>query len=176
MFFDNWKGVYRIIIMALLTYPTLVFILRVSGKRTLSKMNMFDLVITVAIGSSFATIILSDKIAFVEGFTAITMLTLLQFIVTWISVRSKKFTELIKSEPRLLYYQGEYLDKALREERVRVGEIRQSIRTSSIASMDKVDAVILETDGSMSVVKKDSKKEHQTDTSMKGVKGMEKVK
>lgn len=55
MFFDNWMGILRVLVGG--AYATLVVFLRVSGKRTLAKLNAFDLVITVSLGSTLASII-----------------------------------------------------------------------------------------------------------------------
>lgn len=84
----------------------MVLLLRVSGKRTLTKMNAFDLVVTVALGSTLATVLLTKSVALAEGLTAFVLLIFLQFVLTWLSVRSRAVGRLVKSEPTLLVYQG----------------------------------------------------------------------
>lgn len=154
MFFNSWEGIWRILIVGLLSYAALVLLLRVSGKRTLSKMNAFDLVVTVALGSILATILLNKKVALLEGISAFFILIFLQYLVAWISVRSIRFKKLIKSNPQLLFYKGQYLHEKINNERILEVEILQAARSSGIHSMEDVEAVVLETDGSMSVIKK----------------------
>lgn len=152
MFFDDWQTLWRTAIVGTCAYFALIFLLRISGKRTLSKMNAFDFVVTVALGSTLATILLSKQTALAEGVLALALLIFLQFIITWLSVRWDLIGRLVKAEPRLLYYQGEYLYSAMKRERVEAEEIRQALRSSGgSTTADKV-AVVLETDGSMSVV------------------------
>ncbi|MFN2441460.1 MAG: DUF421 domain-containing protein, partial [Thermoanaerobaculia bacterium] len=67
MFFDDIQGLIRVFVISILAYVALVLFLRVSGKRTLTKLNAFDLVVTVALGSTLATIILSKDVALAEG-------------------------------------------------------------------------------------------------------------
>ena len=67
MFFDTWSGLLRIIVVGTLAYAALVVLLRVWGKRTLSRMNAFDFVVTVALGSTLATVLLSRNVALLEG-------------------------------------------------------------------------------------------------------------
>ena len=67
MFFDGWAGLLRVLVVGALAYAALVLLLRVSGKRTLSKMNAFDLVVTVALGSTLATVLPSRDVALAEG-------------------------------------------------------------------------------------------------------------
>ena len=52
MFFDSWFGLLRVLVVGALAYAALILFLRVSGKRTLTKLNAFDLVVTVALGSN----------------------------------------------------------------------------------------------------------------------------
>ena len=153
MFFNNWAGMARTALVGIIAYASLILFLRISGKRTLSKMNAFDFVITVALGSTLATIILSKDTPLAEGLLALGLLILLQFVITFLSVRSKIVSRMVKAEPQLLYYRGEYLMNAMKTERVNQGEILQAMRTQGMNEAD-VEAVVLETDGSFSVVKK----------------------
>ena len=57
MFFESWFGIVRVALIGVCAYAALVVMLRVSGKRTLSKMNAFDFVVTVALGSTLATVL-----------------------------------------------------------------------------------------------------------------------
>ena len=61
------SDLWRIVIIGALIYPALIAILRLSGKRTLAKLNAFDLTVTVALGSTLATIPLSRDVALLEG-------------------------------------------------------------------------------------------------------------
>jgi uncharacterized membrane protein YcaP (DUF421 family) len=156
MFFDNWSGLGRIAVVGPLAYVALLITLRISGKRTLSKMNAFDLVVTVALGSTLATIILSSDVALAEGVLALVVLVALQFIVSWSSVRSATVSNLIKAEPVLLLHHGRLLGEQMRTARVVEDEIAAAVREQGFASFEDVDAVILETDGSFSVVPRTS--------------------
>jgi uncharacterized membrane protein YcaP (DUF421 family) len=152
MIFESWQGIGRVIVIGGLAYISLVILLRISGKRTLTKMNAFDLVVTVALGSTLATIVLSKDVALVEGVTAFILLISLQFAVTWLSVRSAAVRRLVKSDPTLLFYRGQMLPGALRSQRVTEEEVRAAIRAGSQSELADVEAVILETDGSFSVL------------------------
>ena len=152
MFFDSWQGLGRVLVVSLLAYPALVLLLRHSGKRTLSKMNAFDLVVTIALGSTFAAILLTKDVALAEGLLALFLLVSLQFMVAWLSVRFPAVQCLVKSEPTLLFHQGRMLDDALRAQRVLPAEVRAAIRSQGFSQMDEVEAVVLETDGRFSVL------------------------
>lgn len=156
MFFDSWYDLLRVVVVGTLAYAGLVALLRTTGKRTLSKMSAFDLVVTVALGSILATVLLSGDVSLSEGLLAFFLLCMLQYVVAWASVRSARFQDLIKSEPTLLFYRGRYLQAALRKERVTHEEILAAVRAQGTASLSSVEAVVLETDGSLSVVQSSS--------------------
>nr|WP_082220355.1 YetF domain-containing protein [Domibacillus robiginosus] len=162
MFFNSWETIERTIIVGILAYIGLIFFVRISGKRTLSKMNAFDLVVTVALGSTLATILLSKKVALAEGFTAFLLLIGMQYLIAWLSVRSTFVSQIIKSTPKLLYYKGEYFKYTMKKERVLEVEILQAVRSNGTSSMSQVEAVVLETDGSISVIKKSNHTEYST--------------
>ncbi|GAM16073.1 DUF421 domain-containing protein [Mesobacillus selenatarsenatis] len=163
MLFNSWDAVWRTLIVGVLAYSSLVLLLRVSGKRTLSKMNAFDLIVTVALGSTLATILLNKNVALVEGISAFFILIALQYLVAWLSIRSDGFKKLIKSDPKLIFYQGKYLKENIVKERVLEVEILQAARSSGISSMEQVEAVVLETDGRISVIKKSDSKTNTLD-------------
>jgi uncharacterized membrane protein YcaP (DUF421 family) len=152
MFFDSWMGLLRTVIVGICAYAGLLILVRISGKRTLSKMNAFDLIVTVALGSTLATILLSKDTALAEGIVALGLLIFLQFSITWLSVRSQTVSRLVKAEPRLVFHRGEFLQRAMKAERVNRGELLQAMRSQGVSSLAQVEAVVLETDGSFSVL------------------------
>ena len=139
-----------------LAYVALVAILRISGKRTLTKLNALDLVVTVALGSTLATVLLSKSVALVEGVLAMALLVFLQFAITWRSVRSSRFQELVKGEPTLVMRKGQFLDGAMRAQRITQEEVMAALRSNGVEDAAEVAAVVLETDGSIAVIKKAS--------------------
>ena len=152
MMFDSWASTGRVIVVGVLAYAALVMMLRISGKRTLSKINAFDLVVTVALGSTLATVLLNRSVPLAEGVLALALLISLQYVITWLSVRSPRFRKLIKSEPTLVVHQGQNLDAALNDQRVTRDEIEAALRQQGRGDLSQVNSVVLETDGSLSVV------------------------
>ena len=115
-------------------------------------MNAFDLIVTVALGSTLATVLLAKEVALAEGVLAFALLIGLQFAVTWTSVRVRWVRRLATGEPIMLLYGGQFLPAALLTSRVTEDEVRAAVRSEGVDSLERVLAVILETDGSFSVV------------------------
>ncbi|MDN7023537.1 DUF421 domain-containing protein [Methanoculleus sp. FWC-SCC1] len=158
----------RLIIVGIFAYLALVIILRVSGKRTLAAMNAFDFIVTVALGSTLASVITSTTVSLLEGIFALLILVGLQYVVTWFSVRINLVERMAKSEPRLLYYDGTLLRDAMKDERITEAEIEQALRAQGAGSRESVHAVVLETNGNLSVISQGGDGEV---TSLSNVKG-----
>lgn len=168
MFFESWFSLLRVIIVGSLAYGALIFWLRIFGKRTLSKWNAFDFVVTIALGSTLATVLLSKDVVLIEGIAAFLLLIGLQFIITWLSVRFRFVQRLIKAEPTLLLRTGKMLTDVLTRERITESEVLAAVRSEGIASLEEIEAVVLETDGTFSVIRHTSKNQK---TSLKDVVG-----
>lgn len=168
MFFDSWVSFGTTAVVGFLAYIALVFLLRISGKRTLSKMNAFDLIVTVALGSTLATVFVSSTVPLTRGVLAFALLILFQYTITWLSVRSPEFRRLVKAEPTLLFHRGEFLKGAMKQQRVTEEEIRASLRTQGVAGIESVEAVVLESDSGFSVVMKPAKGQKSSLTDVMG--------
>ncbi|HEX2147612.1 MAG TPA: YetF domain-containing protein [Pseudorhizobium sp.] len=154
LFFQGWENVVRTLVVGVLAYIVLILFIRISGKRTLAKLNAFDLVVTVALGSTLASILLQKSIALTEGAVALGLLIGLQYLVTFLSVRSRGFAKMIRSEPTLLARKGEFCTDALLNQRLTEDEVLSAVRSQGLGGLEQVEAVILESDGSLSVIRK----------------------
>jgi uncharacterized membrane protein YcaP (DUF421 family) len=151
MFFHGWHGVTRVLVVGVIAYIALVSFLRISGKRTLAKLNAFDLVVTVALGSTLSAILLQESVALLEGVSALLLLVALQLAVTFTSVRSATFARAVRAEPALLARHGAYCDETMRRERITREEALSALRANGGHGIEEVDAMVLESDGSISV-------------------------
>ena len=152
MFFDGWDDLVRVLVVGVLSYAGIVVLLRATGKRTLSKMTAFDFIVTVALGSILASLLLNEDVTLSEGLLAIAVLCVLQYAVTWLSLRSEWFQSLVKARPAVLLSRGERLPEAMRRERVTEEEILAALRAHGMAGPEEAAAVILETDGSLTAL------------------------
>ncbi len=152
MYWSSLSDLLRIVIVGTLAYVALILMLRAAGKRVLSKMNAFDFVVTVALGSTLATVLLSKDVVLAEGVTALALLIALQYSIAWLSIRFRSVRRFTRSEPTLLFFRGNYLDAAMKRERVTEDAIRAGMRASGYLHLDQVEAVVLQTDGSLTVI------------------------
>ncbi len=155
MWFESWDQIIRVLIIGSVSYAALVVLLRASGKRTLSQLNAFDFIVTVALGSTLATILLSAEVSFVQGLTALVLLASLQLVVAAMSARWPRIRSLVTAKPVALVLGGQLQADELRRNRLTESEVRQAIRTAGSGDLSDIAAVILETNGTLSVIPTD---------------------
>lgn len=152
MIFSGWENLFHVLVVGTLAYTGLVFFLRLSGKRTLASMNAFDFIVSVAFGSTLASTMLPSKPALTDGLLALGLLVLLQYIVAWFEIRFPSFHRVVTSRPAMVFFRGEFLKKQMKRERIEEGDVLAIIRNKGITDLERVEAVVLETDGSFSVL------------------------
>lgn len=152
MLFQDWPTLARTLVAAPLAYVALLVVVRLSGKRALAKLNAFDLVVTVSLGSVLASVAVSSDVSVATGAAAFAILVGLQYLIAFLSVRLRTFQGLVKARPTLLVRDGTLLEDAMEAQRVTHSEILQGLRQQGLASLDQVAAVVLETDGTLSVI------------------------
>ena len=152
MFTHGWHDVVRVLLLGPIGYAALTLMLRVSRKRTLAHMNVFDFVMVVVIGEILATTIISDHVPLVRGLLALALLIGLQVLTSWLTTRSATVEHFVNGEPALLFHRGRFLRDSLRAQRVTEQEVLAAARVQGVADLSEVEAVVLETDGEFSVV------------------------
>lgn len=155
LFLEDWSGVLRAIVSALITYIAVVILVRLSGKRSASQMNNFDWIVTVAIGSIVGSTIVLKDLPLVEGLSAVVALLAAQYLVTKATILSRRFSSLVHAAPVIVFFDGEFVRPAMRRQRVTEQEVMAAIRKYGAHRLEEVDAVVLEADANLSVLLKE---------------------
>jgi uncharacterized membrane protein YcaP (DUF421 family) len=152
--FAGWEPILRILFVGTFAYFSLLLTLRASGSRTLARTNIFDFIVSVAIGSVFGRILTAKEVALVEACVAFALLALLQYLVSWLRLRSKAFAAVVDGSPSLLYFGGAYCRGAMRAVRIAETDLEEAVRAKGLGSLEEVEAIILEAGGAISIIQK----------------------
>jgi uncharacterized membrane protein YcaP (DUF421 family) len=153
MWFSSWGEVGRVVVLAIVGWVSLTTLIRVFGKRTISKMNPGDFVVTVALGSMVSTLILfSKQIPVANGIAALAAMVAVQFGVEWLTARSDRLRSAIDGSPVLLVHHGRMLRDTMRQENVDEQDLLEALRRHGVSRLADARAIVLEIDGSFSVI------------------------
>lgn len=143
-----------IIIRSLILYILVVFSVRLMGKRQLGELQPSELVITILV-SNIATLPLEDTdIPVIVGVTPILSLVCFEVIVSWLILRMPKLRKIISGSPKIVISNGKINRNVLRELRFSVDDLMTALRGRDIFDLSEVQFAIVETTGSMSIMKK----------------------
>jgi uncharacterized membrane protein YcaP (DUF421 family) len=159
LLFKDWESVWHVAVCAVLAYLILFLFIRISGKRTLAKLTAFDFVVTVTLGSTLSSMILA-KVTIAEGAVALALIIILQFVLAWSAKESKILEKAINSSPTMVFYRGKFLEDAMKKEVLTKEEIYAEIRRYRMLDVDEVEAVVMELNGELTVIKKSSGASH----------------
>ncbi len=139
-------------------YILVLVVMRIMGKREISQMQPFELVIAIMI-ADLASVPMSDTgIPIFNGIIPILALLLFQLIISIINLKSIRLRQIICGKPQILIYRGKIDEKALKKEKITINELQERLRQNNIFTLGDVEYAILETSGQISVIQKPEKR------------------
>ena len=153
--FTGFPPLLRILVVGTLSYFSLLVILHLSGQRMLGKMQTFDIVVAVTLGSTYGRLLTAHDTPFAEALTAFVLLATLHYVVSLLKYRCPAIAQIFTTKPLLVYYQGRYQRKAMRTQFITEQELLTAVRMHGCSSISEVEAIVLESDGSITVLKRD---------------------
>jgi uncharacterized membrane protein YcaP (DUF421 family) len=151
-FFSGWPSLARVVLVGVPLYFLLLAMLQWFGKHALAKSNAYGLVVTVSLGSAVASAVLTKEVSLADAVVAIALLLALQYALELAGSRWGWSSRFLNQTPALLLKDGQLLREALRRERVSEGEVLAAIRKHGVGCVEQVGAVVLEEDGTFSVI------------------------
>lgn len=143
-------------IKTIIAYVLVAIIFRVMGKREVGQMGTFDLVVFLLI-ADMVSISLEDTDKFLYHLIPVFILVILQIIISRISLKNAKFRNILDGKPTMIIKNGIINFKNMVDQRYTLDDLLLQLREKDIRSIDEVDYAILETNGRLSVFKKDDK-------------------
>jgi|SRR4051794_19344672 uncharacterized membrane protein YcaP (DUF421 family) len=127
---------------------------RVMGRRELSSLEPFDLILLVIVGDALQQGLTQDDYSLTGGVVVISTIALLQVFVSWVSFRFRRSRWLLEGEPLIVVERGKVIEKNLDRERMTREELAALLRQQQVASVDDVEWAVLETSGAVTVIRK----------------------
>jgi uncharacterized membrane protein YcaP (DUF421 family) len=145
---------WTFVLRATAIYVLVMVLIRVSGKRAVGQFTPFDLVMLILIGNAVQNGINGGDNSLTGAAIMATTLIALNYGVAFITSRSRRVERIVEGEPVVLARNGKLFEGVLRRELVSRDDFRESLRMNGIDDVAKVELALLETNGSISVVKK----------------------
>jgi uncharacterized membrane protein YcaP (DUF421 family) len=141
---------------AIIVFFAIFVVTRVVGRRELSTMEPFDLILLVVTGDLVQQGVTQSDYSLTGALTVIATIALLTIALSYVSFRVPKLRPMLDGEPLVLVQDGEVIERNLRRERITVDELLAEARQQQVGSLDQVRFAVLETNGRISVIPADS--------------------
>ena|SRR5438552_3226043 len=143
-----------IALRAIALYAFLVLVTRVVGRRELSSLSPFDLILLIVLGDAIQQGLTQDDYSVIGAVIAVATIATLQVGTSYLSFRSKRARRVLEGLPIVLIERGGVVERNLRRERMSLDDVAEEMRAQQIASVDEVEWGILESNGTISFIKK----------------------
>ena len=143
-----------IVLRAAFAFAFVFFLTRVAGRRELSSLEPFDLIMLIVIGDLVQQGVTQSDYSLTGLVLAAGTIALLQIAVSYVNYRFRRVRTVLDGEPLVLVEDGRVLDANLGRERLTVGELEEQARLSQIESLANVKWAVLETSGQISFIPK----------------------
>jgi uncharacterized membrane protein YcaP (DUF421 family) len=143
-----------LVFRAVFVFVLVLVVTRAIGRRELSSMEPFDMILLIVIGDLVQQGVTQSDYSLTGATTVIVTLTLLTVLTAWLSFRVRRLRPLLEGSPVVLVSDGRVHERNMRAQRMTVEEIEAEARLQQIASLDEIRFAVLETNGRLSFVTK----------------------
>ena len=139
-----------LVLRTVFVFFLILIVTRAVGRRELSSMEPFDLILLVVLGDLVQQGVTQSDYSLTGTTTVIVTIAVLVVTTAWLSYRFGALRPLLEGGPVVLVADGRILERNLRRERITVEELRSEARLAQIGSLDDVRYAVLETNGKVS--------------------------
>ncbi len=143
-----------LVLRATVVFFFIFLVTRIAGRRELSSLEPFDVILLVVLGDLVQQGITQSDQSVTGTLTVISTVTLLSVAVSWVSFRSGKVRLVTEGEPLILVQDGRVIERNLRRERLNRGDLEEEARRQEVGSLGDIRWAILEQEGSISIIPK----------------------
>lgn len=147
---------YELIIRAATIYLLLFILLRFWGKKHLGEMAAFDFLILLIISEAVQSSLLGGEESISGGLLVVCTFLLLASLMNWFSFYSRKAERLLEGTPKVIIRDGKLMEKVLHKEKITLSELLEAIREQGVLHLHDIGLAMLEANGKISVIKKES--------------------
>ncbi len=143
-----------IVLRGVFVFVFLYVLMRMIGRRELSSLEPFDLILLIVLGDAVQQGLTQDDYSLTGAFLAIGTIAIMQVTVSYANFRFPKLRPVLDGEPIVVVQDGKPIERNLRRERVTIEDLAAAARQQNIAKIEDVQWAVMETSGAISFIKK----------------------
>jgi uncharacterized membrane protein YcaP (DUF421 family) len=145
-----------LVLRTVVVFCFIFLLMRIVGRRELSNLEPFDLILLVVLGDSVQQGITQDDYSVTGALIVISVFALMQLLVSYLNFRFPRLRPVLDGQPLVLVENGKAIDRNLRRERLSMDDLMEQARSQQLERLDQVKWAVLETSGEISFIPKSS--------------------
>jgi uncharacterized membrane protein YcaP (DUF421 family) len=145
---------FIILFRTVLLYSLILLIFRLMGKREIGELSILDLVVYIMIAEMASMAIENTKDPLVNTLLPISLLVIIQISLAILSLKSKKFRDIVDGKPTIIINNGKIDENAMRAQRYNFDDLLLQLREKDVGNIADVEYAILEPSGTLSIFQK----------------------
>ena len=145
-----------LVLRAVVLFGFMMIVTRVIGRRELSSLQPFDLILLIVLGDAVQQGLTQDDYSITGVILVVGTFVVLQVLVSWVGYRFPKARPILEGDPIIVIQDGEPIERNMKRERLTVGELAEAARLEGIERLADVKWAVLETTGKISFIQKGS--------------------
>jgi len=141
-------------IRAVALFGFVYLLTRIIGRRELSSMEPFDLILLIVVGDAIQQGLTQDDYSVTGALIVIGTFAVLQILISYLSYRFPRLRPALEGEPMVVVQDGKAIEKNMKRERITLEEVMVEARLQQVASLDQIAWAVLETSGKISIIPK----------------------
>ena len=142
----------------IVTYLYLIVMLRILGKKEMSRITLFDVIVFLLISELITLSIGDDNISFFYGAFSVLVIVLVDKVFSYLTMKSKWLKRIVQGTPSYIIFHGEIDLKEMQKIKYSFEDLYHQVRQNNISTFSEIEFAILETDGQLSIIKKQDNK------------------
>jgi len=142
---------FEVIFRSVIMFTVLLLTMKLTGKRGVKQLSVFETVIIIALGSAAGDPMFYEDVGIIPAITVFSVIIILYRFVTWLIGRSKRFEEFIEGKTECLITEGKFGITAFKKESLAQDEFFTELRLNSVEHLGQVKKAYLETSGEVSI-------------------------
>ncbi len=147
---------WELVLRGLIVYVFLLILLRVTGKRQVGQLAPFDLVLLLVLSNAVQNAMNAGDNSLVGGLISAVTLVAINYLISVATFRSKKLEAIVEGRPQVLIHNGRLFEDVLRSAQLTQHELHAALRQGGCSCVDEVQTAVLENNGSISVIRRNS--------------------
>lgn len=154
---ESWLFLAEVVLRALIGFITVILAIRITGKRGVRQLSLFEVVIILTLGSAAGDIAFYKEVGILPAIITILSIVVFYRIITWMLLKSRAIGKAVEGEAMTIIENGRFTASVIKDENISFDEFYMELRQCNVEHLGQVRIAVLEVNGSISLFRNEGR-------------------